>query len=162
MSAAPSPEKTKALRDLDRLTGRFSAAESALAERREAVQAAIAKHLHARSAPVTTISDHSPYDRVHVGRIGKEAGVEPLPKGPPPQYDPAETAAAVAELDELTANYRAAEQAVDRARKALHAGIAKHYAERHVGPSAMEAHTPYRRNRIMQIVREAGVPPIRG
>lgn len=163
MSAAtPSPDKTKALRDLDRLTGRFTSSEAERDNKRNVLQAAIVKHLAARSAPVTTITDHTPYDRVHVGRIGKEGGAEPLPKGPRPEYDPAEVAAATAELDRLTKDFEAAEGVVDKARKALHAGIAKHYAERHVGPSEMEKHTPYKRNRVVQIAREAGVPPIRG
>ncbi|EMF20374.1 hypothetical protein H114_32564 [Streptomyces gancidicus BKS 13-15] len=158
----PTPDETKAARELDRLTGRFTQAEELLAARREELQAAIVKHLKARSAPGVTISDHTPYDRVHVGRIGKAGGVEPLPKTAKLTYEPAKVDAACAELDELTTAYNAAEEAVEKARKALHAAIVRHYETRTLGPGKIADHTPYRRNRILQLAREAGAPPIRG
>jgi len=161
MSSTPDPEKTRAIGDLDRLTGRFKKAESDRDEARDALQAAIVKHLKARNAPPGVIADHSPYDRVHVGRIGKAGGVEPLPKGPQLEYAPATVDAATGELDELTKVFKKAEDNVDKARDALHASIAKHYAARTLGPSAMEPHTPYKRNRIKQIADEAGAEPIR-
>jgi hypothetical protein len=157
----PTPEKAKAIRDLDRLTDRFEQATSARDDRRDELQAAIVKHLKARSAPVGTISEHTPYDRVHVSRIGKAGDVPPLPRGPQPAYDSATVAAATEELDRLSAALTAAEDAVDKARKALHTGIVKHYAERHIGPSEIAEHVPYNRNHVYRLADEAGVPRIR-
>jgi hypothetical protein len=161
MSTTIDPDKARAIRDLDRLTGRLTSAEQTRDDRRDELHAAIVKHLKARNAAPSVISDHVPYDRVHVGRIGKAGGVEPLEKGARITYSPATVDAATAELDDFTKAFSAAEDAVDKARKALHTGIVKHYTERHIGPSEIADHTPYKRNRIYQIVDEAGAPRIR-
>ncbi|MFF5655241.1 hypothetical protein [[Kitasatospora] papulosa] len=161
MSTTTDPDKTRAIRELDRLTSRYQRAEETRDDRRDALHAAIVKHLKARNAAPGIISDHTPYDRVHVGRIGKAGGVEPLIKGEKVTYAPEAVAAATAELDELTSAFTAAEGAVDKARDALHPAIAKHYSDRHIGPGEIAEHTPYKRNRILQIAREAGAPRIR-
>lgn len=68
---------------------------------------------------------------------------------------------ALAELDELTEAYRAAEAEFDRARDALHSAIAKHLRERNARPSQVTAHSPYDRNHVGRIAKAAGVPPLR-
>ncbi|MFF5473365.1 hypothetical protein [Streptomyces achromogenes] len=67
-----------ALRELDELTKAYRAAEAVLDERREALRKAIVKHLMARNLPPGEVADHSPYDRNHIRRIAKAAGVPPL------------------------------------------------------------------------------------
>ncbi|UNZ20601.1 hypothetical protein [Streptomyces sp. 891-h] len=71
-------------------------------------------------------------------------------------------AAALAELDELTAAYQEAEEVLDRAREALQASIIKHLMERNAAPGKIAAHSPYDRNHIRRIGVQAGVPPLRG
>ncbi|MFE9382349.1 hypothetical protein ACFYMO_03795 [Streptomyces sp. NPDC007025] len=70
-------------------------------------------------------------------------------------------AAALTELDKLTATYREAEESFDRARQALQAGIVKHLMERNAAPGKIAAHSPYDRNHIRRIGIQAGVPPLR-
>ncbi|MFB7900427.1 hypothetical protein ACFC1B_29375 [Streptomyces xiamenensis] len=70
-------------------------------------------------------------------------------------------AAAVEELDKLTATYRRAERALDRARDALHEGIVRHLAEQNAKPSVVARHSPYDRNYVRGLAKAAGVPPLR-
>ncbi|MDQ0694255.1 hypothetical protein [Streptomyces sp. W4I9-2] len=69
--------------------------------------------------------------------------------------------AALKELDELTAAFRATEEVHERARKALHAAIIKHLMERNATPGKVSEHSPYDRNHVGRIAKAAGVPPLR-
>ncbi|TDD64792.1 hypothetical protein E1262_27275 [Jiangella aurantiaca] len=71
-------------------------------------------------------------------------------------------AAALAELDRLTASYTAAAANLERARAELHDAIIRHLRERSAPPGKIADHTPYDRNHIGRLGRAAGVPPIRG
>lgn len=159
-----NPSEAKAARELDRLTANFHEAESVVEDARKAVQEAVVRHLRQRSAPPGAISKHSPYDRNHVGVLGREAGVPPLRgpnAGPAPVYDSEAEAAALRELDALTAAFKAAEERVKASREKLQAAIAKHYAARTLKPGEIAKHSPYERNHILRIARAANVPPIR-
>lgn len=70
-------------------------------------------------------------------------------------------AAALAELDRLTAKYRKAERAFNEARDALHAAIVRHLMERNAKPGRVAEHSPYDRNHVGRIAKAAGVPPRR-
>ncbi|MGW8846586.1 hypothetical protein ACWGNE_02285 [Streptomyces xiamenensis] len=70
-------------------------------------------------------------------------------------------AAALAELDELTSKFVAAEQARDEARDALHEAIVRHLRERNARPGQVAEHSPYDRNHVGRIAKAAGVPPLR-
>jgi hypothetical protein len=156
---------SEAAAELDRLTGLFNSAETDLSDARKALQEGIVRHLMARSAPPGVLSDHTPYDRNHVGRLGRDAGVPPLRgpnAAPPPVYEDAKRAAALAELDELTAAYTGAETAVEQARTELHKAIVRHYSARTLGWGALSEHTPYDRVHVGRVVKAAGAPPIRG
>lgn len=76
-------------------------------------------------------------------------------------YDPHKMAAALAEMDQLTANFKAAEQALDKARDELRKGIVRNLMERNAPPGQLADHTPYDRNHVGRIAREGGVPPLR-
>ncbi|MGW3821837.1 hypothetical protein ACWEAF_05885 [Streptomyces sp. NPDC005071] len=67
-----------ALEELDKLTAAYEEAEVVFGGAREALHAAIIKHLMERNTTPGKVSKHSPYDRNHVGRIAKAAGVPPL------------------------------------------------------------------------------------
>lgn len=69
--------------------------------------------------------------------------------------------AGLEKIDQLTAVYRDAERALERAREALHACIVEELRERNVAPGKIAAHTGYDRNHIRRIGNEAGVPPLR-
>lgn len=69
--------------------------------------------------------------------------------------------AALKELDKLTAAYEAAERALDKRRDALHSAIVRHLMERNARPGEVSDHTPYDRNHIRRLAKEAGVPPLR-
>jgi hypothetical protein len=162
--ATHDPAK-KALAELDRLTSAFTRAEERLDAARVPLHAGIVRHLTERSAPPGKIADHTPYDRNHVGRLGKAAKVPPLrgpDAGPAPSYDPKTEAAALAELDRLTVAFERAGEAVDKARKPLQEAIVRHYTERTVPPGVLADHTPYDRNHVGRIVKAAGAPSIRG
>ena len=64
--------------ELDRLTSAFTAAEGRLDAARKPLHDAIVKHLMARSAPPGKVADHTPYDRNHIGRLVKVAGLTPI------------------------------------------------------------------------------------
>ncbi|MFC9341448.1 hypothetical protein ACFT0G_25465 [Streptomyces sp. NPDC057020] len=162
--ATHTPEQA-ALAELDRLNKTFTKAEEALDTARTPLHEAIVKHLRERSAPPGVIADHTPYDRNHVGRLGKAAGVPPLRgpnAAPAPKYDDDVQAVAVAELDKLTKAFTKAEEKVDELRPLLHEAIARIYASRALGPGVIADHTPYDRNHIGRIVKAAEVPSIRG
>lgn len=151
--------------ELDRLTSVFTASEARIDTARKPLHEAIVKHLKARSAPPGKIADHTPYDRNHVGRIGKAAGVPSLRgpnAAPAPVYRADVEEAAFAELDKLTEEFQAAETQTDEDRKLLHAAIVRHYASRALTPGVIADHTPYDRNHIGRLVKAAGVPLIRG
>ena len=107
------------------------------------------------------IADHVPYDRNHVGPLGREAGVPPVKgpdaTGPAPKYDPDTEAAALAELDGFTATFQKAEAKRGKARDALHAAMTRHY-DAGAPPSEPAAHTPYDRNHRHRIVKAAHAP----
>ncbi|MFE7566245.1 hypothetical protein ACFU76_04665 [Streptomyces sp. NPDC057539] len=67
-----------ALKEMDELTAAYREAEAVFNERRDAVHSAIIRHLTERNTTPGKIAVHSPYDRNHVGRITKAAGVPPL------------------------------------------------------------------------------------
>ncbi|MCY0957699.1 hypothetical protein [Streptomyces sp. H27-H5] len=162
--ATHTPEQS-ALAELDRLTRTFTQATTRLDEAREALHEGIVRHLRARSAPPGKLADHTPYDRNHVGRLAKGAGIPPLRgpnAGPAPEYDEQVEAAALAELDKLTAAFTRAEAKVEAARAPLQEAIVRHYAERTLTPGVISAHVPYDRNHVGRLVRAAGVPPVRG
>ncbi|MEU7149172.1 hypothetical protein AB0B15_14220 [Streptomyces sp. NPDC045456] len=72
--------KEAALRELDELSAAFEAAKKPFDEARDALHSAIVKHLRERNARPGEVAQHTPYDRNHVGRLAKAAGVEPLRK----------------------------------------------------------------------------------
>lgn len=76
-------------------------------------------------------------------------------------YDPDKMSAALAEMDQLTADFHAAEQALERAREAVQEGIVRHLTERNAPPGRLAEHTPYDRNHVGRIARAAGVPTVR-
>ncbi|MFE9949317.1 hypothetical protein ACFYRJ_17500 [Streptomyces sp. NPDC005531] len=78
MTEAERQREQAALEELDELTAAYKKAEALRDTAREALHAAIIKHLMERNAPPGKVAEHSPYDRNHVGRIAKAAGVPPL------------------------------------------------------------------------------------
>jgi hypothetical protein len=70
--------QAKAIAEVEQLTAAFEEAQQALDRARDALQDAIVRHLRERNAPPGLIATASPYDRNHVGRIARTAGVEPL------------------------------------------------------------------------------------
>jgi hypothetical protein len=141
-SASPRPS----FRKLDGYTRKYCALEDALDEARSALQEAIVRHLRERNARPGHIADHTPWDRVWVGELGRQAGVPPVKGknavGPPPKYDPDTSAAALAELDTLTAAYRAAENGLEKLRLPFHEEIHRLYQEG-VPLGELAPHTPY-------------------
>jgi hypothetical protein len=141
---------------LAKLSAEYKQAEDDKEETRLALHEAITRHLKARNARPGKIAEHTPYDRVWIAEIGRQAGVPPLKGpnavGPAPKYDPTVQAAALEELDKLTAKYRKAEAAIERTRPLIYAEITKHY-EAGRGPEEMSQHTPYTQNWIGEIAR---------
>ncbi len=76
-------------------------------------------------------------------------------------YDPDKMSAALAEMDQLTANFHAAEQALERAREAVQEGIVRHLTEGNAPAGKLAEDTPYDRNHVGRIARAANVPTIR-
>ena len=154
----PTSDHAAAWRDLDRFTAAFTKAKVEFEETRPPLQAAIVRHLMERNARPGDIADHSPYDRNHVGLLGREHGVPPLKgrnaTGPAPVYKPETEAAALAELDGLTAAYTRAEDNWKKKRDALHAAISRHY-DAGAPPGELAAHTPYDRNHVHRIAKAA-------
>jgi hypothetical protein len=67
-----------ALKELDKLSAAYAAAEKKLDAARDALHDSIIKHLKERNARPGEVSDHTPYDRNHIRRIANAAGVPPL------------------------------------------------------------------------------------
>ncbi|MCE7081200.1 hypothetical protein [Streptomyces sp. ST2-7A] len=83
MSTSYDPDKqTEALEEITRLTAEYEKLEGALNAKRDQLHEAIVRHQRERNAPPGRIADVSPYDRNHVGRLARAAGVEPLRKPP--------------------------------------------------------------------------------
>ncbi len=80
---------------------------------------------------------------------------------PTPEYDPEIEAAALEEIDRLTAEYKEAQAEVDARREALHNAIKRHLAERNAAPGKLAKHSTYDRNHIRRLGIEAGVPALR-
>lgn len=130
MTDTPAPDTAQAISELRNLDAPFIQAESDRDTARQALHAAIVKHLKARSARPGELADHTPYDRNWIGELGRKNKVPSLrgPDAPPkPTYDPTTVAAALVELDELSAALAAAEARVSEARKPLHDAIRRHY-----------------------------------
>ena len=132
--------------ELDRLTARFSTLEGRLHAARDGLREAVVRHLRERNARPGVIADHTPWDRVWVSQLGRDADVPPVKGpnavGPPPTYDPDVQAAAVAELDKLTAAYRRAEKGLDELVAPIHEEIRRLYQEG-VTPKRIASHAPY-------------------
>ncbi|MEI5526861.1 hypothetical protein ACKI1J_32305 [Streptomyces scabiei] len=143
---------------LANLSATYRKAEEDQETARQALHEAIIRHLRERNARPGKVAEHTPYDRVWVGEIGRQNGVPPLKGpnavGPAPKYDPAVQAAALAELDQLTADYRKAGATIEKTRPLIHAEIVKHY-EAGVGPEELSSHTPYARNWIGEMARSS-------
>lgn len=84
--------QAKAIAEIEQLTAAFEEAEAVLDKKRDALQEAIVRHLRGRHAPPGLIANASPYDRNHVGRIARAAGVEPLREAKPAPRKPKRTA----------------------------------------------------------------------
>lgn len=67
-----------AIRELEALTATYRATEEAHIQARDALHEAIIRNLLAKTLRPGQVAKHSPYDRNHVGRIAKAAGVPPL------------------------------------------------------------------------------------
>jgi len=78
-----------------------------------------------------------------------------------PEYDPETEAAALAELDTLTAEYRQAEAALDAARERMREAIVRHLRERNAPPGKIAEHSPYDRNHVGRLRDAAGIAPLR-
>ncbi|WP_405944722.1 hypothetical protein [Streptomyces sp. NBC_00932] len=78
MTEEETRREQAALEELDKLTAAFEEADAIRDTARDALHAAIVKHLLERNARPGKVAEHSPYDRNHVGRIAKAAGVPPL------------------------------------------------------------------------------------
>ncbi|MEZ7005039.1 hypothetical protein [Streptomyces sp. AD55] len=142
---------------LDRLHQRFTTLETSLDTAREALYAAIIRHLNARNARPGNVADHSPWDRVWISGIARKAGVPPVKGpnavGPPPVYDPDTEAAALAELDKLTAAYRKAEKGLEDLVPLIHQEIRRKHREEGRTPAEITPHTPYEANWVGDICR---------
>ena len=76
-------------------------------------------------------------------------------------YEPETEAAALAEIDRLTAEFEAAQEAVEEKRTALHEAIVRHLRDRNAAPGKISEHSPYDRNHVRRLALEAGVPALR-
>lgn len=152
MTSTPEPSFT----ELDRLNARFSTLEERLHAARDGLKEAVVRHLRERNARPGVIADHTPWDRVWVSQLGREAGVPPVKGpnavGPPPTYAPDVQAAATAELDKLSGAYRRAEKGLEELVAPIHEEIRRLYQEG-VTPKQIAQHTPYDPNWVGQIGR---------
>jgi hypothetical protein len=80
---------------------------------------------------------------------------------PTPEYDPEIEAAALEEIDRLTAEFRAANAALEEKRAALREAIVRHLRERNARPGDIAEHSPYDRNHVRRLGVEEGVPALR-
>lgn len=78
----PTPEQQQEARDqLKALSSAFIEAEQRLEEVRKALNEGIADVLMSRTLRPSEVTKLVPYERQHVGRIAKAAGVPPLREG---------------------------------------------------------------------------------
>lgn len=84
---APKPDRTEelarrkeALDEIGKLSAAFLEAQEEFDKTREALHEAIASILGQQTLRPGEVAEHTPYDRNHVGRIGRAAGVTPLRK----------------------------------------------------------------------------------
>lgn len=77
------------------------------------------------------------------------------------EYDKARMDGALAELDALTAVFRAAETALDKAREDVQEAIVRHLREQNAPPGKIAEHSPYDRNHVGRLRDAAGVPALR-
>lgn len=78
MTDEESARRDAALKELDKLSAAYEAAEKRFDAARDTLHDAIVKHLKERNARPGEVSDHTPYDRNHIRRIASAAGVPPL------------------------------------------------------------------------------------
>ncbi|WP_394427051.1 hypothetical protein [Streptomyces sp. SGAir0957] len=148
----------RAFARLASLSATYREAEEEQEKTRQALHEAIVRHLRARNARPGAIAQHTPYDRVWIGALGRQA-TPPVPPlkgpnatGPTPTYKPTEQAAALTELDRLTQDLQRASAAIDETRPLIHAEIIRHYTAG-VSPEELSVHTPYDRKWIGEIAR---------
>ncbi|MFF8994036.1 hypothetical protein ACF09H_29730 [Streptomyces sp. NPDC014983] len=148
-------------RTLDGLTKKFRGHETALDKARTAIQEAAIRHLRERNARPGKVADHTPWDRVWIGELARKAGVPPVKGpnavGPAPTYDPDVQAAALAELDKLTAPYTRAEAGLAELTEPIYEEIRRLYQEGFT-PSEIAPHTPYDANWVGEIGRGTAKP----
>lgn len=75
-----TPEELSAIAELEELTRKYEAAERALDQAREAATEGIVRVLKAKTLGPSDVSRYGPFERQHVGRIAKAAGIPPLRK----------------------------------------------------------------------------------
>lgn len=80
---------------------------------------------------------------------------------PVTDYDEKRQDAALAELDALTAAFKAADAQLEAAREAVQEAIVRHLRERNAPPGKIAEHSPYDRNHVGRIRDAAGIPPLR-
>ncbi|MET7728468.1 hypothetical protein [Streptomyces mirabilis] len=151
--------EARAVRELKRQRAKLSTEIDAVTAAREALQEAIVRHLRDRNAAPGLVSDHTPYDRNHVGVLARNGGVKPLRvKGQPaevPVYDDDVVAAAVAELDRLTADFARAVEREKKTHAALQAAATQHYLDGHASAQTISDASEFDRNTVMRWGREA-------
>jgi hypothetical protein len=79
MAKTPTDEQQRAIQLLDEATADYRKTEELLDDKRTALHGAIAAALRADVGP-SEVTRHSPYDRQHVSRIAREAGIPPKPR----------------------------------------------------------------------------------
>lgn len=77
------------------------------------------------------------------------------------EYDKERMAEALAELDALTAAFKAAGDALDKARENVQEAIVRHLREQNAPPGKIAEHSPYDRNHVGRLRDAAGVPTLR-
>ena len=80
---------------------------------------------------------------------------------PTPEYDPEIEAAALEEVAALAAELKAAEEAANQKRDALHKAIARHLLARNAPPGKIATATGYDRNHVGRIAKANNVPLLR-
>lgn len=76
-------------------------------------------------------------------------------------YDEVRMAEALAELDALTAVFKNAEDALNKAREAVQEAIVRHLREQNAPPGKVAEHSPYDRNHVGRLAKAAEVPSLR-
>jgi hypothetical protein len=79
MAKTPTDEQQRVIRLLDEATTDYRETEELLDAKRATLHDAIAAALRAEVGP-SEVTRHSPYDRQHVSRIAREAGIPPKPR----------------------------------------------------------------------------------